>query len=241
MPIKSSQTIADRLNAAQVAINNTLTDTEIQSLVAAYGYTAAKMNEGKQLYDLAFNGVNAQIAAAGAQRDKTANTNAAQTTAQQAYQDLSQVARAAFGKDKTRLAALGLTGAMPKTTSGFITAAYALFDNALKVEDIQKLLATYGYDPAKLHTERAKIAAFESANQAQEAAKGAAHQATREQDAALAALRDWLAQYIKIAKVALRDKKELLTKLGVLAASGGRPKKPATDKKPAPDSSAKEG
>ena len=224
-----------------MAIGNTLTDTEIQSLVAAYGYTAARMNEGKQLYDKAFNGVNAQIAAAGAQRDATASTNMAQTTAQKAYQDLSQVARAAFGKDKTRLAALGLTGTMPHTTSGFITAAYALFDNALKVEEIQKLLATYGYDPAKLQSERAKIAAFESANQAQEAAKGAAHQATREQDAALAALRDWLAQYLRIAKVALRDKKDLLTKLSVLAASGGQPSKKPTDKKPVPDSATKEG
>jgi hypothetical protein len=62
MPTKSSQTIADRLNAAQVAINNTLADSEIQSLVAAYGYNKVRMNEGKQWYDQAFNAVNAQIA-----------------------------------------------------------------------------------------------------------------------------------------------------------------------------------
>jgi hypothetical protein len=111
------------------------------------------------------------------------------------------------------------------STSGFIPAAYALFDNALKIEEIQKVLATYGYDQAKLQSERAKIAAFESTNQAQEAAKVAAHQATREQDTALAALRDWLAQYIEIARVALRDKKQLLEKLGVLTVSGGRPTK----------------
>jgi len=92
-----------------------------------------------------------------------------------------------------------------------------------------------GYDQARLQSERAKITAFESANQAQEAAKGAAHQATREQDAALAALRDWLAQYIKIAKVALRDRKQLLEKLGVLTTSGGRPTKKPTEQKSAAD------
>ncbi len=96
-------------------------------------------------------------------------------------------------------------------------------------------LLRYGYDQAKLHSERAKIAAFESANQAQEAAKGAAHQATREKDAALAGLREWLAQYIKIAKVALRDKKQLFEKLDVLTGSGGRPTKKPTEQKPATD------
>ena len=45
----------------------------------------------------------------------------------------------------------------------------------------------------------------------------AAQQATREQEAALSALNDWTAQYLKIARVALRDKKQLLEKLGVAA------------------------
>ena len=66
MPIKSSQTIADRLNAAQVAINNTLTDSEIQSLVAAYGYNEVrwtKVNNGTtRLCHLSLENTNAQIA-----------------------------------------------------------------------------------------------------------------------------------------------------------------------------------
>src|SRR5207247_6176027 len=53
------------------------------------------------------------------------------------------------------------------------------------------------------------------ANQRREAAKGAAQQATREQEAALQAVSDWVGQYTRIAKVALRDKKHLLEKLGI--------------------------
>ncbi len=48
-------------------------------------------------------------------------------------------------------------------------------------------------------------------------AKGAAQQATQDQDAALAAMSEWVAQYLKIAKVALRGKKQLLEKIGVTA------------------------
>ena len=46
-------------------------------------------------------------------------------------------------------------------------------------------------------------------------AKGSAQQATQDQDAALAAISDWVAQYLKIAKVVLRGKRQLLEKIGV--------------------------
>lgn len=217
MPTKQKGSISEQLNAAQTAVMNTLADEEIQTLVAGNGYTAEKMNEGKALYDKAQNSVNAQIAASGAQYQSTAQLKIAEANAQDAYQALAKVARAVFVRDSARLAALGLTGTMPRTTAGFITAGYAVFDNALNVAEIKSALNAYGYDEAKLQSERAKIAAYDSANQAQESAKGTAQQSTRDQDDALAAMNDWLAQYIKIAKVALRDKQQLLEKIGVSA------------------------
>ena len=134
-------------------------------------------------------------------------------SARDAYQSLAKVARAVFRRDKAQLNALGLNGNMPKDTAGFLASAYALFDNAQSLS----ALADYGYDSVKLQSERIKIAAYDTANQQQEAAKGAAQQSTREQDSALQALNAWKAQYLKIAKVALSGKPQLLEKLGVLA------------------------
>ena len=51
----------------------------------------------------------------------------------------------------------------------------------------------------------------------------AAQQATREQDAAMQALNDWAGQYRKIAKVALRGKKQLLEKIGIAARTSKTP------------------
>lgn len=134
------------------------------------------------------------------------------------------MARAIWQKDKPRLAALGLHGSMPKTTAGFLAAAYTLFDNAAKGDiaaesNTAGTLAEYGYTKAKLTAERAKIAALDKMNQAQEAAKGEAQSATRSQQAALNELNEWMSMFIKIAKVALRNKKEYLEKIGVLARS----------------------
>lgn len=210
---KLKNTIAGQLNAAQLAISNTLGDVEIQALVTGLGYPTEKMSEGRALYEAAVSAVNAQRAAAGAQQDASAQHDEARGIALDAYQALAKVARAVMLSDKARLTAMGLSGAMPRTTAGFIAAATTLFDNAAGIAE----LAAYGYDADHLAAERAKIAAYIEADNRQEAAKGAAQQATREQDEALRALNEWLAQYIKIARVALREKAQLLEKIGVAA------------------------
>jgi len=69
--------------------------------------------------------------------------------------------RAAFTRDNHWLTALGLTGTMPRKTAPFLVAAFTLFDNALKLPEMQASLAMYGYDQTRLQNERTKIAAYE--------------------------------------------------------------------------------
>lgn len=211
MPTKPHTTTAQQLNAAQLAITNSLADPAIKAAVAQFGYTTAKLNAGKKLYDDALAAVNAQKSGKGDQKTATAALKVAYAEARDAYQAAAKVARAAL--DKAGLETLGLTGKEPRSTAGFIQAGYALFDNAAA----SGLLADYGYDAERLAAERAKIAAYDAANQAQELAKGAKQQATQDQDAALAKMTDWVAQYHKIAKVALRGNKQLLEKIGITA------------------------
>ena len=76
------------------------------------------------------------------------------------------------------------------------------------------------------------IAAFE-------AAKGSAQQATVDQDAALAKMNEWVAQYLKIAKVALRNKRQSLEKIGVTARTTKTAAQRAAPKKAAATRAAK--
>jgi hypothetical protein len=218
MPAGLYASIAERLRIAQLAVSNSLAEAEIQSLVAGYGYPLTKLNEGKALYETAQAAVDAQKAAAGAQQLATQELEEAEQAAREAYQVLAKLARAVFVADKARLTILGLTGAMPRNVAGFLVAASALFENAAGVP----ALVDYGYDAARLEAEKAKVAAFDLADQKQKAAKGAAQQATRARDAALASLDAWRAQYIKIARLALRQKRELLEKLGIPARTSPR-------------------
>ena len=103
---------------------------------------------------------------------------------------------------------------MPRTIAAFLSAANTLFDNASADTDIKQKLATRGYDNMKLAQERARIKAYDNADDVQEAAKGANQQATSDANAAMKRLNDWTSQYLKIAKVALSEKKNPLEKLG---------------------------
>jgi hypothetical protein len=87
------------------------------------------------------------------------------------------------------------------------------------------------YDDTRIATKRAKIETYDQANQAQEMAKGSAQRATQDQDAALAAMSDWVAHYAKIAKEALRGKKQLLEKSGVLTRTSKTTAQKAAKKK----------
>jgi predicted pyridoxine 5'-phosphate oxidase superfamily flavin-nucleotide-binding protein len=211
MPAKPKTTAAQQLNAAQLAISNSLADPEIKAAVAQFGYTTAKLNAGKALYDKALAAVNAQKSGKGDQKTATADLKAAEKEARDAYQAAAKVARATLDRDG--LATLGLTGKVPRDIAGFIQAGYTLFDNAAE----SGLLAEFGYDAERIAAERGKLEALDTANQAQKMAKGAAQQASQDQEAALAKMSEWVAQYLKIAKVALRGKKQLLEKIGVTA------------------------
>lgn len=173
---------AEQLHAAQIAVTNSLADPEIKTAVAEYGYTATKLNAGKELLEVAQAAINAQKMGKGSQKMSTANLKAAEKAARDAYQALAQVARASLSTPD--LARLGLTSREPRATDAFIAAAYTLFDNAGSIAGLPDL----GYTDEKITAGRLKIEAYDRANQAQEAAKGAAQQATQEQEAALAAM-----------------------------------------------------
>jgi hypothetical protein len=241
MPAQPKTTIAGKLNAARLAISNTRSDAELHALVAAYGYTDDKLQEGDMLYNAAAAAVKAHTIAVGTRREAALWADGTGKRARASYQALAQVARAVFARNTAQRTKLGLIGKAPPTTAAFLKAAYILFDNALNITSIGQALAGYGYDAARLSSERAMIAAFDQANQAQIAAIGAAQQATRDQRAALAALNQWLAQYLKIAQVAVRSKPDLLEKLGGLARSSRTPAQRGAPEKAAATRAAKAG
>jgi hypothetical protein len=215
MPSRIQYSIPRQLNSARQAIDQSLTDSDIQTLVAAYGYTGAKLHEGWALYEAAVHAVQAQTSAATAQRKATAQLSAAVRPARTAYRRLALVARTAFKTDLQRRKQLGLIGATPQGIEAFLSVADTLFEQAIRTPDIAAVLEDHGYSRATLLEEQRVIAALRHAGAAQVTAIHATRQATSNQRGALVALNQWLTAYLKTARKALHGKPHLLTKVGL--------------------------
>lgn len=197
----------------ELALNNSLNEAGILNVISSYGYTQDKLNEGLNLLNHTKDLIARHASIFGEQKDLTKAVVKAQKEAIKAYQKLVQVARAVLNKE--RLAQLGVTGVMPKSIANFLAKAEIAFNNALTIDDIKNELSNYGFDDKKIQDEYKKIKELERLNERQEAAKGELQQLTKDKEAAIKKLETWFSKFIKIARVAFSDNKQLLEKLGV--------------------------
>lgn len=215
MSTKTKNSIAEQLKTADVRINNSISNEDVKVEVTKMGYGLEKLTEGKELLENAKLAVRDAVSLEGEAKNATENESKRRKEAEDAYQDFAKVCRARFQKDQSKLDMLGLTGKQPQSTAEFIKAGYTLFGNAIDIQEILIVVSENGYTAEKLAADKAKIEAYENANKEQVSAKGASETATFEQNKALKKLNEWVSEYTKIAKVALRNNPKLLDKLGI--------------------------
>ena len=130
MPTKLNRAIANKLQAAQVAIFNTLGDADLQTAVAAFGYGPDKLREGEQVYQRAVAAVDACAVAWAAQKTATAQLQTARLALNEAYQLLAKVARVVATTGDLTTLGLNRKGGMPREFAALTDAARILFANA---------------------------------------------------------------------------------------------------------------
>ncbi len=212
------RTIASKLRRAELLLDGTESNPEIIALVEPFGYTAPKRAEGRALLLAAQTQLGLTQLSRAVQKQKTEAFLEIEKVGRRAHADLAAAGRALFPAGSHGRTALGLTGNAPRSLAAFLRAADALFDGATNgPADVKATLAAYGYTDAKLASERAKLTALKAADSAQEGAKGGAQDLTPQQNDALAALDKWAATYLKFARIALRERPQLLEKLDVKA------------------------
>jgi hypothetical protein len=208
------QRIADRIAAVRQMLTLAQSDQELAALLAGRGYDAARLAEGLALQDAAQAAFTGRQRAAAEQTAATAALVAADAAARRAYNDFRITARAVFPAPAASQA-LGLAGAASEDLQKFLTAARTSYDVALNTAAYLTELARFGYAQAALEAARGLLDALAAADAAQEAAKAAALQATRQRDAAVADLDAWLRRFRTVAKIAVRGRPDLGVRLGL--------------------------
>jgi hypothetical protein len=217
---KPKSSVAEHLKAADMAIRNAQKDAQIARSVAKFGYNSAELKNGMALVEAGRAAVERKAGSLGDKKLATVRLAEAEQTARFAFQDLAQTARAAFPREREKLAGLGLNQPMPRRRADLVTMGGALFANATATPEILAALAKFGYNEERRSQERAKIDALAAALKRQAAARGETRQATVDKDCAMEALDLWMSAFIRIARVALRGEPQLLEKLGVFKRSG---------------------
>jgi|GEM_PF-743651 len=204
MATKQHPSIAEQLRRAGLAISNAMGDKEITNAMESSGYDGVKLAQGKALFDSAKAAQAEKTSTERARREAVEVAKKAKLIATEAFQTLAQVAKGAFGREV--LTSLCLSKPMPRSTDAFLTAGYALFDNA-RLPEIQAKLVPYGYDEQKLQSEREKISACARADQAHQEAKEATRKATEKLNTAVNELMGWHSEFQNSARKE-RDKNE---------------------------------
>ena len=216
MLAKPSIPASQQLNAADTAISNALASADILKRLTEAGYTEARINEGKKLYQAALLAVKAHTALVEARKEREVSAGKTTKNAQESYQSLANVVRKIWPEDQEQIQALGISVQMPGDPALFLKAANVLFEAPLKDREFMDILAGLGYPRLLLATERTKIEELDKMIRAGESSEGDIRQADQDQQLALKTLNDWMDRFIKKARVALQNKKDYLDKMGLL-------------------------
>jgi hypothetical protein len=204
---------------SELVISGAQSDPEILRAMEMFGYDSAALTEAQAQLEGVREFLVVVQQARAAQKAATQTVKLAFSTARVACSDLAILAREVFKDDNAALATLGLSrGNQPQALADFLHYADKLFAGALTAPDpIKQKLAARGYGATRLTSERAKVETLHRLNQAQEQAKGTAQDLTPQQAHLLNELDSWTMTYRKLARRALRERPQLLEKLGIQA------------------------
>lgn len=205
------------------------TNTAISEAMANYGYDSDRWAEGQALLNTAKEKIQDNADAYAKQLGATDDYNDLFEEVWDQAQSLAHICSSLFEEDTETLKLLGLhkrryeaTGeseiAWPqrdRKVDVFLPWARNLYQKAQENTEIAQMLADFGYPADRLQEEAAEVEEIAAKDSAQEAAKAEAQQSTVERDDATAALKAWISRGEKVAKIALKDKPQLLEALGI--------------------------
>jgi hypothetical protein len=209
------QTDANLINTYRTRLTALASDATVMTSLTPRGYDRAGLAEGLAACDLAQEKFNARQLALDEKSAASKAAKQADKAARDGYADFAKIAAKVFKDNPTAKAAVIVSSRQLTDQEKFLTNVEAAYNTVTARVTYQAALAKRGYTAEAIQAEQAKLAALTEASAAHEAAKQAATRATAERSAAMKALNTWWGEFNATAKVALKDRPDLL---GLLSA-----------------------
>ena len=211
-PAQQSRSVAETITRADELLTLIATDAELSDLLAAFGYDARSLEQGRALQTAAHQAYQARQQAIAAKQLADGNALLVANTVRRAFTDYRQVARTLL-KTPSERTALGLKGALPYDLQEMIQLARTAYQAALSDAAALEVLTSSGYSAAKLQAALAGLDDAIAANNAQAAARTTAIYTTRQRREAFDALETWLVQFRAVARIATRERPDLAARI----------------------------
>ena len=210
----SQMPLTHRLASANRYILAALTAPRLAQLLALRSYTPEKIAGGKALADRAMTSLSVKSREYSEQVATQEEAKEAWKEAVHQYQDFRGIARVVFKRDPQVKASLGLTGGVKPRRSEAESQIRTCYHNALSSDAITTALTDYRYSHAEITAMAQRLEAAISLKMLYDKERTEAQQATKDRNAAVALLDEWIGDFLIIARIAVQDQPELMEILG---------------------------
>ncbi len=206
--------LSERIGVAKKAITNSQNHEELSALVARRSYTAEKLAVGQGLLETAQEKHQIQIREYGEQFQATDSLGEALEIQKNDFTDLREISKVVFKNDRKSYKMMLLNQNLERSQAGSEVQMENTFTNILATPSIIEALTPFGYDETTIRAMFDELNAIPELKTIRDTEKNEAQQATRDRDAAMADLDMWMADFLTIARIALKQKPELMELLG---------------------------
>jgi hypothetical protein len=208
--------ITQQLAEARIGIENTLSNPDIEKQLALVGYSRKKVLEGKTLYVNALQLQEDLEEKYGEQHGATKSFNQDLDAANVLYRRHRKLAKIAYENDRRKITVLKLRLPVPHSIEKWLLQANNFY--SVLGKDTH-MVEQFGIFTEELAQAQAMTEALLEARNWQVSTKGFAKNATKQRNEALASLNAWMKEFRLAARYALREDKELLKALGIIASA----------------------
>jgi len=218
---RESRSLDAFMESRRQLIFNAASDSEIVALLEPYTYTTEKIEQGKNIYNTADSAVEKQKLDYARQFEAKSIFDTAFDEAEETYIELITLVRLALAGDTVKLKVLGLDGKRPQNFGGWLRRVNRFYNNSIDNQELLPLVAEYGVTNEKLIAGRESAKKAETANDEHDKTKGTAQQSTVDRNEAIKVLDEWTHAFKKVCRLALKNRPQLLERLGIVVLSEG--------------------
>jgi hypothetical protein len=206
---------SDFFTNASVIMTNAQEQPEIAAALDAFGYDAAVIQAGQDLLAAARARYDAQIKEYGEQHAVSQSFTETVKQAEKSYAAHRRLAALAFKNDAQRQTDLRLNERKPQLFNPWHEQARHFYTALLADLEALDQLARFKITSAMLQAAQEQVEEAYNLNSRHEQEKGEAQNATKQRDAVVEELADWLSDFREVARIALSDSPQLLEALNM--------------------------